>query len=217
MNDQTPLQQDAVSQPVDKKHPVSQKRKDGWRSALSTIAVLLIAPILALVLTAYVFQSYQVDGQSMETTLQNNDRLIVWKVPRTWARLTGHAYIPNRGDVIIFNEQGLPDLNPNISKQLVKRVIGLPGDHIVIRNGSIAVYNKQHPNGFNPDTTLPYGKHIPPTIGDTDLTVPANEVFVCGDNRGNSYDSRYFGPISANDIVGKLVARVLPLSKAEKF
>src|SRR5688500_14706280 len=65
-----------------------QKKREGWSSVLSTVAVLLIAPLVALFLTAFVFQSYQVDGPSMETTLSNNDRLLVWKVPKTWARVT---------------------------------------------------------------------------------------------------------------------------------
>ena len=73
----------------------------------STIFILLLAPAIAVLLTLFVFQSYQVDGPSMEATLQNNDRLIVWKLPRTWAKVTGHQYIPKRGDVIILNESGL--------------------------------------------------------------------------------------------------------------
>src|SRR5712671_5845014 len=85
--------------------PVSERDKspshDGWRSALSTIAILLIAPLVAVLLTAFVFQSYQVDGPSMQTTLQNSDRLIVWKMSRTWARITGHAFVPQRGDIIV--------------------------------------------------------------------------------------------------------------------
>src|SRR5882762_2580960 len=67
---------------------------EGLKSILSTIAILIIAPLIALTLTAFVFQSYEVDGPSMETTLQNHDRLIVVKVPRTFARITHHSYIP---------------------------------------------------------------------------------------------------------------------------
>lgn len=127
---------------------------------LSTFFVIVVALVLALLLITFVFQSYQVDGPSMENTLQNNDRLIVWKVPRTLARLTGHPYVPNRGDIIVFNESGLAAYGQVNTKQLVKRVIGLPGDRVIIKNGSITIYNKQHPNGFDPDTTLPYGRSI---------------------------------------------------------
>jgi len=189
-----------------------------FKSVLSTIAILLIAPILALTITAYVFQSYEVDGPSMETTLQNHDRLIIWKMSRTWARVTNHQYVPNRGDVVVFIKKGLYEDNGTKEKQLIKRVIALPGERIVVKNGKMTVYNTTHTDGFSPDSTLPYGKVITSTTeGNVDITVPAGEVFVCGDNRANSLDSRYFGPVSTNEIVGKLVARILPFNQAEKF
>ena len=186
---------------------------------LSTLFVIAAALALALLLITFVFQSYQVDGPSMQNTLQNNDRLIVWKVPRTLARITGSAYIPNRGDIVIFNESGLAAYGQTNTKQLVKRVIGLPGDHIVIKNGSIAIYNKQHPNGFDPDTTLSYGKEhpLPYTSGNIDITLGKDQIFVCGDNRTDSLDSRIFGPVNANQIIGKLIVRIYPFSNLEAF
>src|SRR4051794_41172928 len=87
------------------------------RSVISTLAVLLIAPLLALAITAYIFQSYEVDGPSMQTTLQNHDRLIIWKVSRTLARVTHHDYVPNRGDVIVFIKRGLYEDNSSKEKQ----------------------------------------------------------------------------------------------------
>lgn len=179
-----------------------------------------MAPAIALILTLFVFQSYQVDGPSMETTLQNNDRLIVWKAARTWARISGKQYVPNRGDVIIFNEPGLGAIGDgDDNKQLVKRVIGLPGDKVVIKDGTITIYNKTYPNGFKPDKTMAYGagNHIPETDGDGTYTLEANQLFVCGDNRPNSLDSRIFGPITTDQVVGKLVARILPLSNTKLF
>jgi signal peptidase I len=194
-----------------------KSKKSHLKSILSTVAVLLIAPLLALTITAYVFQSYEVDGPSMQTTLQNHDRLIIWKVARTWSRITGHSYVPNRGDVIVFVKKGLYEDNSNKEKQLIKRVIALPGERVMVKDAKVTVYNSEHPDGFSPDATLPYGKVITTTEGNVDLTVPAGEVFVCGDNRGNSLDSRYFGPIPTHDIVGKLAARILPIGQAEKF
>ena len=197
--------------------PRSNSTRDNMRNILSTLAVLLIAPAVALVLTAFVFQSYQVDGPSMQTTLNNNDRLIVWKTPRTWSRITRHTYIPNRGDIIVFVAHNLGDLSGNADKQLIKRVIGLPGERVVVKNNELTIYNKTHPKGFRPDATLPYGKVITDTQGDIDEVVPQGSVFVCGDNRDNSLDSRSFGPVAAKDIVGKLVMRVLPLDQAKRF
>lgn len=197
----------------------SPKKSDGAWSFFSTIAIILGAVLVAAFMMLFIFRSYQVDGPSMQPTLHNKDRLIIWKVPRTWARITGNDYIPKRGDIVVFAEQGLttPD---GSSKELIKRVIGLPGDRVVIEGGKTKVYNKEHPNGYNPDTTLPYGKGLNLTM-DTeekiDETIGNGQVFVMGDNRNNSLDSRVFGPIDAKNIVGKLVLRVFPLSDAERF
>ncbi|QQS19295.1 signal peptidase I [Candidatus Saccharibacteria bacterium] len=190
------------------------------RSTLSTIGILLLAPLIAVGLTIFVFQSYQVDGPSMETTLQHNDRLIVWKLGRTWSRITGNQYVPNRGDIIILNETGLSNYTAgDDAKQLVKRVIALPGERIVIENNVVTVYNKDYPEGFQPDTTLPYGKDgaIPPTMNNLDVRLSETELFVCGDNRPNSLDSRTFGPIQTDQVVGKLVARIFPINNFKKF
>ncbi len=194
----------------------SASSKDGWRNAASTIAVLVIAPLIAILLTAFVFQSYEVDGPSMQTTLHNNDRLIVWKLPRTWARITRHGYLPKRGDIIIFDQTGLPDGE----KQLIKRVIGLPGDRVVVQNSVLTIYNQQHPNGYRPDATLPYGQVIgdtEPETGQQEWILGKNQVFVCGDNRTDSLDSRTFGPVSSNQITGKLLMRVAPFNQIERF
>ncbi|TAH34238.1 signal peptidase I [Candidatus Saccharibacteria bacterium] len=200
--------------------PIEPPKQNRLGSTLSTIGVLLLAPLIAVLLTMFVFQSYQVDGPSMQETLHNNDRLIVWKLPRTWARITGHQYVPKRGDIIIFSQSNLSQYGDAAdSKQLVKRVIGLPGDHVVVKDGVITVYNKEHPNGFQPDATLPYGKDgaIPTTSDNVDVTLKDDQLFVSGDNRSNSLDSRIFGPISTDQVIGKLVVRILPLSQAERF
>src|SRR5438874_2359638 len=95
-------------------------KHEGIKSVVSTVAVLLLAPIIAVLLTAFVFQSYQVDGPSMQSTLFNNDRLIVWKLPRTWARITKHIYIPKRGDIIVFTDPNLAQFGQDPTKQLIK-------------------------------------------------------------------------------------------------
>jgi signal peptidase I len=190
------------------------------RELLSTVGVLATALIIALLMISFVFRSYQVDGPSMQNTLQNSDKLIIWKVPRTWSRLTHHAYIPKRGDIIVFSESGLSQFGQSDTKQLIKRVIGLPGDHVIVANGNYMIYNAAHLTGFDPDKTLPYfnyGKNLPTTSGDIDITLAANQLFVSGDNRPDSLDSRAFGPINANQVIGKLAVRVFPISQAKGF
>ncbi len=214
-----PQPADSSPAPSDPLSPqISPDNRDGWRSILSTLSILIAAPLLALILTAFVFQSYEVEGQSMETTLQDQDRLIVLKVPRTFARITGHPYIPKRGEIVIFTKHGISEFGESgADKQLIKRVIGLPGERVVVKDGAITVYNKEHPEGFNPDTEGGYGRIPRLTPINIDLVVPQEQLFVCGDNRTNSLDSRTFGPISADDLVGDLVFRLLPINKAKVF
>ena len=201
--------------------PKKTNKQTGWRGAMSTIIILVLAPLIALTLSTYVFQSYRVDGSSMRTTLSNNDWLLVWKLPRTWARITGHSYVPKRGDVVIFvGGQQLIPFGQDANKQLVKRVVALPGESVEVKNGQLIVFNKQHPQGFDPDKTLGYGK----VIGDTEplntvgiIKLGKDQIFVCGDNRGGSLDSRAFGPVNLNSVVGKLVVRFLPFNQAKRF
>jgi len=197
--------------------PPKKSHSEGWRSALSTIAILIAAPLVAIFLTSFIFQSYEVDGPSMETTLQNRDRLIVWKVPHTMARLTDKNYIPSRGTIIVFVKRGISNFGEPDDKQLIKRVIGLPGERLVVNDGAITIYNKEHPEGFNPDTSGIYQKQEQLTAGNIDITVPQGEVFVCGDNRSNSLDSRAFGAISSKDIVGELTFRIFPFNKVKSY
>lgn len=205
-----------ASQPPINKVMVSRDRSV-WRDFVSTVGILLTAFVFAMLMIGFVFRTYQVDGPSMQNTLMNADKLIIWKVPRTWASITHHPYIPNRGDIIVFTESGLGAYGQTDSKQLIKRVIGLPGDRVVVSNNVYTIYNAQHPAGFDPDKALPYGKDIPPTSGNVDVTLGPTQLFVSGDNRPDSLDSRAFGPIDASQIVGKLVLRVYPPSKTEVF
>lgn len=221
MNDEQNAQKEEVKAYLHEQDKAHKKpRRSRILSTLSSIAILLLAPVLAVVLTLFVFQSYQVDGPSMEPTLLNKDRLIVWKLPRTWAKITGHQYVPNRGDVVILSESGLSSYgSPDNTKQLVKRVVGLPGDHVVVKNGVLMVYNTEHPEGYSPDETLPYGDEIaiPLSEMDVDVTLSDTQIFVAGDNRPNSLDSRTFGPVETDQVVGKLVARILPISQFKLF
>ena len=190
----------------------------GWRDFASTVGILATALLVALLMIGFVFRSYQVDGPSMKETLQNQDKLIIWKVPRTWARLTHHSYIPKRGDIIVFTESGLGQFGQEDSKQLIKRVVGLPGDRVVVKNGTVTIYNALHTDGFEPDKTLGYAyPNFPATSGDIDVTLNANQLFACGDNRPDSLDSRAFGPISADQVIGKLVVRVFPTNQIKSF
>lgn len=195
-----------------------RRLSSGDSSSFLTFILMLAAAILvAFLITSFVFQQYEVDGPSMQTTLHNQDRLVVVKLQRTWSDITGHPYIPSRGDIIIFSENGLYNSSGIAEKQLVKRVVALPGERVVIKNGDLTVYNKANPNGFDPDKTMPYGKVIGYTAGNLNEVIPANTVFVCGDNRPDSLDSRYFGPVQVKDIIGKVDLRIYPFNSLSVF
>lgn len=177
----------------------------------------IIFPIvIVLILHFYVFQAFHVVGTSMYPTLNNSDYLIISKLGNTGAEI-GHlfgnknAFTPPRGSIIVFR------FPIDTSKIFVKRVIGIPGDRVVVNNGRVLVYNAANTNGFNPDTNY----EIPSTVTliNTDVKVQPNSVFVMGDNRsdGGSYDSRSWGQVPDSDVVGTVVLRLLPIDQMKTF
>lgn len=212
-----PIQADADNK-HDPQPPKNKKRGNVITNNLSTLAILILAPLLAITMATFVFQTYEVDGPSMESTLQNKDRLIVLKTDRTKARITRKHYIPDRYDIIVFNERADFGFDGQVAeKQLIKRVIGVPGDRVVVKDGIVTVYNKANPEGFLVDREGPEKLAIGVTSGNIDQTIRDGEVFVMGDNRENSLDSRAFGTVNADDIVGKLAVRIYPFDKVQRF
>jgi signal peptidase I len=213
--DPAPVQ--PVSPPPATPSPAPAKRRDGLKNIFTTIAVLIAAPLVALFITSFLFQSYEVYGPSMQTTLYNGDRLIVLKAPRTWSKLLHKTYMPERGQVVIFTKADLVLDNTEGSKQLIKRVVALPGERVVVKDGILTVYSADRPEGFQPDKEGAYGGAIKHTGIDGEWTVNDGQVFVCGDNRDNSLDSRTFGPIDTKDIVGTAAFRFLPIKQTRTF
>lgn len=207
-------------QPLEFAHktpPQMGGKKTKAKSTLVIGAILLSAVLFGLGITKFVFHSYQVDGPSMQATLQDEDYLIVVKTGKTWASITGNSFIPKRYEIVVFTKKGdVSSLSGN-DKQLIKRVIGLPRERVVVKNGAITVYNNQFPNGFNPDVGQDYAKTINTTTGDVDFTIPDDEIFVAGDNRSNSLDSRAFGTVHSDELIGTLELRIFPLSAVRSF
>lgn len=182
------------------------------------IAIFIICVVIGtLLINTFVFRSFSVDGPSMESTLFTGDRLIVNRLPVTWSHLQNKPYVPERGQIIVFKN---PHYGGGGEKEhIVKRVIGLPGERVVLANGQFTVYNDEHPDGFNPDDNN-NGEPGSPTTGEIDVQVPSGELFVSGDHRtGNfSYDSRNgMGTIPLYDIVGPVSARIFPFDKIRGF
>ena len=172
--------------------------------------------LLTLFINSYIFRVYSVVGASMEPTMHTSDRLFVNKLPVTFAKLTGHNYLPKRDQIIVFKNP-IEYIMPG-EEFIVKRVIGLPGERVVVSDGSITVFNDEHPDGFNPDNNIQGPQS--PTSGNVDITVPGDELFVSGDNRiGNhSLDSRSgLSTIPLSLIEGRVNLRVFPFNKLQVF
>jgi len=187
------------------------------RTGLSFVAWAVLAAVIGVLLTAFVLRSYTVHGISMEPTLRGGDIVLTSKIAYTFGALTGKPHIPTRGALVVFKNpfynQGDPDMF------IVKRVIGLPGDHVVVSDGRITVYpTGVTPGGFNPDDGVDGPQS--PTSGDVDRTVPDDELFVAGDNRlgENSFDSRNgMSTVPLREVQGTAVIRFWPLNKIRLF
>lgn len=195
-----------------------KRKKDDVKSFFYTILLFVIAISAAFIMIVFVFQSYIVDGSSMEPTLQNGNRVFVLKLPKTIANLQGKKFTPARGEIIIFKKPTTEET------QLIKRVIGVPGDRVTLQNGELKIYNAEHPQGFNPDQGTEYGKTLQPIDfqnGDIiDVQVKEGQLFVMGDNRtaGGSFDSHTgLGLVPVDNIVGRLWVRYYPLSEFKVF
>ncbi len=161
-------------------------------------------------ITRYGLATYTIEGDSMNNTYSSGKTTLANKLPVTLANLNNNSYQPNRGDVVVAEPQyGILDASVDLPEgnTVIKRVIALPGERIVIRDGEITVYNSQNPDGFNPDEGTSWsGTMIKDTTkGLIDITLSESEVFLTGDNRPGSVDSRYNGPIDTRQIVGPVL------------
>lgn len=189
-----------------------------WIKDFGGLLAFIVAVLVGTVLiNTFIFRSFNVEGPSMEKTLYTGDRLIVDRVPVTLAELQNKQYVPNRGQIIVFKNPQYTAGNPD--EYIVKRVIAFPGERVVLADGHYTVYNKDHPNGFNPDDAN-HGEPGSPTSGSGDWTVPDGTLFVSGDHRqGNySYDSRNgLGFIPYYDVVGPVAMRIFPFTAIRTF
>lgn len=177
------------------------------RSIVEWVAVVVGALVVALVVKTFLFQAFYIPSASMEPTLEKGDRVLVNK-------LSYRAHDVRRGDVVVFE---LPEgaIGPDGIKDLIKRVIGLPGDTIESRDGAVYINDRRLEEPYLHDGTVTGD----PTNGSNPeiqrQVVPDGRVFVMGDNRSNSHDSRYAdrGPIPIDSIVGRAFVLVWPPTK----
>ena len=186
---------------------------------ITPLVIVAVASLIIIGLVdSYAYQLFRVDGRSMESTLQTDDQILVSKISKSWATLNQQEYVPNRGEVVVFHKAHsqlfLEENTSDANVYVVKRVLGLPGERVVVVDGKVTVYNNDQPKGFNPDAKASWATNLTLDSNENiDVTLGPSEIFVSGDNRPESLDSRSNGPISVREIVGRAKARVLPLNK----
>lgn len=169
---------------------------------IEVIKVVIIASLILIPTRQFLIKPFYVRGASMEPNFHDFEYLVI-------DELSFRFREPKRGEVIVFH-------NPsNKAEFFIKRIIGLPGDKVQIKNNEITIYDAEHPEGFTIDEFY-LGPSIV-TTGRYVTTVGADEYYVMGDNRPASHDSRAFGPIVASSVVGRIWFRAWPPSRITHF
>lgn len=186
-----------------------RRRKRHWLIELAVILVVALA--VAVLLRTFVVQTFFIPSGSMEPTLQVGDRIAVSKISYDFQSI--HV-----GDIIVFRRPPAENCGGTPVNDLVKRVIGLPGDTLSLANGQVYVDGRLLAEPWLPAgvKTEPGPNPVPYSLQHP-YTVPPGEYYLMGDNRPFSCDSRYWGPIPRSLVVGKVVARVWPLSRLAWF
>jgi len=168
-----------------------------WEIAkIVIIALIIVVPIRYLI-----FQPFFVKGQSMEPNFEDGDYLII-------DELTYKFRNPQRGEVVVFKYPNDP------SQRYIKRIIGLPGEVIEIENGDVIIYNWEGAQILEETDYLPSYVSTP---GDVRVALDENEYFVLGDNRASSADSRRWGTLPRENIVGRALLRAWPFAALAKI
>lgn len=185
---------DAEIPPEEENEPEYNPEKPRKIDSVFDFVELFVFTLLAvMVLTSFFFRNSIVDGDSMNGTLKDGEHLIITDV----------FYTPERGDIIVFE-----DFTIDTTEPLVKRVIAVEGDMIRVTGGNVYVNEEL--------ITEPYVSSLETRKDVPLMTVPEGEVFVMGDNRGDSHDSRDFGTVSVDSILGKVILRFYPFDKFGK-
>lgn len=172
---------------------MSFKKTNFFKEFFSYFSIIILAILFSISVRIFIFEPFIVPTPSMEPTLLVGDKVIVNKLAYKWTTI-------KRGNIIVFHSSV-------VGKDLVKRAIALEGDEITLTdNGDIYINGEKLAEDY-----LPEDYNI--TYSNQTLTVEEGKVFVMGDNRNDSYDSRYFGPISEEEIFGRVIFIYLPLSR----
>jgi signal peptidase I len=175
---------------------VPRRLLNSW--AFDWAETIVVALVLALVIRAFFLQVFWIPSGSMENTLDIGDRIVVNKVVYNF-------HPPKRFEIIVF--RAVPAMGEE-KKDLIKRVVGLPGETLELKDGILAINGEpvEYPAGMKETMNQDYANFGP-------IDIPADSYFVMGDNRGASADSRYWGFLPKKNLIGKAFLRIWPLTK----
>ncbi|OXM16068.1 signal peptidase I [Paenibacillus herberti] len=174
-------------------HPDQGRKKQRLLpKGAETVVMLLMAILLSLLVQQYAFAQTEVHNISMQSTLSEGQRLLENKLAYRFSS-------PQRGDIAIIS-------GPESELRLVKRIVALPGENVTIDGGKLFINGKPLDEPYATGKTYPLTLRLP-------FTVPEGHVFVLGDNRENSTDSRELGPVRISSLEGKIIFRLWPMNK----
>lgn len=182
------------------------------------VKVFVLAATVIIPIRMFLFQPFLVQGASMDPNFHDGQYLIIDEIGYKRVTLGLHGAGPAvmepskelaRGDVAVFRYPKNP------SQYFIKRVVGLPGERIVVDRGVVTIYNTVHPEGVLLDES--YLDAVPEDDTAVDLVIPTDAYFVMGDNRDGSYDSRSWGPLGKEHVIGRAAVRLWPVAKFAIF
>lgn len=202
---------------MEQREPVRQEEYLGVGGLLwEMVKVFLLAVVIIIPVRVFLFQPFFVQGSSMEPNFVDGEYLVIsefgYKETRLGSGGEGRILMDDfrdlgRQEPIVFKYPKNPD------QYFIKRIIGLPGESVEIKNNRIILTNAEHPDGFVLDESA-YLRQVPGMQDMARLTLGEDEYFVMGDNRMFSYDSRGFGAVKQKFIVGRVLLRAWPLERS---
>ncbi len=207
LGDRAPAPSDGVGRRARQRDDRGRRTR---KVALEWVLLIGGALLIAFLIKTFLFQAFYIPSQSMTPTLNVNDRVLVNK-------LSYKLHDVNRGDIVVFEAPDDPAAGG--VKDLVKRVIGLPGETVEFRDNQVLIDGKPLDEPYLPDgdrgVTAPsrteFGDKCEAPADNSRCVVPADSYLVLGDNRTESKDGRVFGPIDESDIVGRVFVRIWPI------
>jgi signal peptidase I len=185
---------------------------DKWRALWENAQILIVALILALLVRSFVAEPRFIPSESMVPTLEIGDRLVVEKV-------SYRLHPPRRGDIVVFEPPlALQSAGYRADQAFIKRVVGLPGDAVAVRQGQVYINDQPLPEPYmnEPPAYDCPSRDCFVAAGQT-FEVPADRYFVMGDNRNRSNDSHMWGFLPKQNVIGRAYVRFWPLGRLAKF